>query len=128
MTNLADLAELDAIQVWEGVVARRVQGDRLTLAVVELSPNAIVPEHRHPQEQCGLVIEGEIRFRIADEVRDLGPGGTWRILGGTPHEVVAGPEGAVVIDAFAPPRDDWSDRPLAGSPDAPPQLVWPRGR
>ena len=128
MTNLADLAELDAIQVWEGVVARRVQGDRLTLAVVELAPNAVVPEHRHPHEQCGLVIEGQIRFRIGDEERQLGPGGTWRIIGDTPHEVVAGPEGAVVIDAFAPPRDDWSDRPPAGSPDAPPPLVWPRGR
>jgi quercetin dioxygenase-like cupin family protein len=128
MPNLADLAEIDAIQVWEGVVARRVQGDRLTLAVVELAPNAVVPEHRHPHEQCGLVIEGEVRFRIADEERELGPGGTWRILGDTPHGVVAGPEGAVVIDVFAPPRDDWSDRPLAGSADAPPHLVWPRGR
>jgi quercetin dioxygenase-like cupin family protein len=128
MTNLADLADLDAIQVWDGVVARRVEGDRLTVAVVELAPNAIVPEHRHPHEQCGLVIEGEVRFRIGDEERVLGPGGTWRILGDTPHEVVTGPEGAVVIDTFSPRRDDWADRPAAGSEDAPLPLVWPRGR
>lgn len=127
MTNLADLAELEAIQVWDGVVARRVQGEHLTVAVVELSPNAIVPEHRHPHEQCGLVIEGEVRFRIGDEERVLGPGGTWRILGDVPHEVVTGPEGAVVIDSFSPPRHDWADRARVGS-DAPAQLVWPRGR
>ena len=128
MTNLADLADLDAIQVWDGVVARRVEGDRLTVAVVELAPDATVPEHRHPHEQCGLVIEGEVRFRIGDEERVLGPGGTWRILGDVPHAVVAGPEGAVVIDTFSPRRDDWADRPPAGSDDAPSPLVWPRGR
>lgn len=128
MTNLADLADLDAIQVWDGVVARRVEGERLTVAIVELAPNALVPEHRHAHEQCGLVIEGEVSFRIADEERLLGPGGTWRILGDTPHEVHAGPEGAVVVDVFSPRRDDWADRALVGTPDAPAPLVWPRGR
>ena len=42
-SNLVDLADLPPIHVWEGVIARRVQGERLTLAVVELAPNAIVP-------------------------------------------------------------------------------------
>jgi quercetin dioxygenase-like cupin family protein len=111
MSNLVDLAELLPIQVWDGVVGRRVQGDRLTLAVVELSANSVVPEHRHANEQCGLVIEGEVTFRVGDEERVLGPGGTWRILGDTPHSVVTGPGGAVVVDVFAPARDDWDDRP-----------------
>jgi quercetin dioxygenase-like cupin family protein len=128
MTNLADLADLPALQIWDDVVARRVQGERLTLAVVELAPNAAVPEHRHPNEQCGLVIEGEMRFRIADEERVLGPGGTWRIVGDTPHQVVAGPEGAVVIDVFAPAREDWADRRVLGTPDEPAIPLWPRGR
>jgi quercetin dioxygenase-like cupin family protein len=128
MTNLADLADLPALQIWDAVVARRVQGERLTLAIVELAPNAVVPEHRHPNEQCGLVIEGEVRFRIADEERLLGPGGTWRIVGDTPHEVAAGPEGAVVIDVFAPAREDWGDRRVLGTPEEPAIPVWPRGR
>jgi quercetin dioxygenase-like cupin family protein len=128
MTNLADVADLIPIQVWDSVVARRVQGERLTLAVVELAPNAVVPEHRHPNEQCGLVIEGEVTFRIGDEQRVLGPGGTWRILGDVPHQVTTGPAGAVVIDVFAPAREDWDDRPAVGSPDARPAPLWPRGR
>jgi unsaturated pyranuronate lyase len=128
MTNLADLADLPALQIWDDVVARRVQGDRLTLAIVELAPNAIVPEHRHPNEQCGLVIEGEVHFRIGDEERLLGPGGTWRIVGDTPHEVAAGPEGAVVIDVFAPAREDWEDRRVLGTPEEPAIPLWPRGR
>ncbi len=128
MTNLADLADLTPIQVWDGVIARRVQGERLTLAVVELGPGAVVPEHRHANEQCGLVIEGEVTFRIGDEERVLGPGGSWRITVETPHSVVTGPAGAVVVDVFTPARDDWDDRPVVGSDDEPAVLVWPRGR
>jgi len=119
-SNLVDLADLPPIPVWEGVIARRVQGERLTLAVVELAPNAIVPEHRHPNEQNGLVIQGRVLFRCGDEERELGLGGTWRILGGVPHSVVAGPDGAVVIDVFTPTRDDWN---RLGVLDQPP--LWP---
>ena len=119
-SNLVDLADLPPIPVWEGVIARRVQGERLTLAVVELAPNAIVPEHRHPNEQNGLVIQGRVLFRCGDQEREMGPGGTWRILGGVPHSVVAGPDGAVVIDVFTPTRDDWDRFDVL---DQPP--IWP---
>jgi quercetin dioxygenase-like cupin family protein len=126
MPNLVELSEITPIQVWDDVIARRVQGERLTLAVVELAPNALVPEHRHANEQCGLVIEGEMQFRIDDEARVLGPGGTWRIVGSVPHEVRAGPEGAVVVDVFAPGRDDWNERPTVGSIEEPVAPIWPR--
>jgi quercetin dioxygenase-like cupin family protein len=106
-TNLVDIADIEPVQVWDEIRARRVEGERITLAVVELEPNAIAPEHTHPAEQHGIVLSGEILFRVADEERLLRPGGTWRILSGVPHSAVAGPEGAVVIDVFSPPRDDW---------------------
>jgi quercetin dioxygenase-like cupin family protein len=122
-SNLVDLADHEPIQVWEGVIARRVQGERITLAVVELAPNAIVPEHRHPNEQNGMVIQGRVLFRCGDEERQLGPGGTWRILGDVPHSVVTGPDGAVVIDVFTPIRDDWDRFDVL---DQPP--VWPPAR
>ena len=81
------------------------------------------PEHRHPNEQLGILLRGSMRFRIGDEERDLLPGGTWRILANVPHEVHVGPEGAVCIDVFSPPREDW--RVL---PDAEPRaIVWPAG-
>jgi quercetin dioxygenase-like cupin family protein len=102
-----DLKSRPVIQVWETVVARAVHGDRQSLAVVELDPNAVVPEHQHENEQLGLVITGSLTFRIADETRELGPGETWSIPSNVPHEVAAGPEGAVVLDVFAPVRADW---------------------
>ena len=111
MNDLADLEHIPPIQVFTGVRVRRVQGDLVTLAVVELDPHAVVPEHRHPSEQHGMVITGQMDFRVGDERRTLGPGGTWRIRSDIPHEAHAGPEGAVVIDVFAPIRADWDDLP-----------------
>lgn len=108
MSNLVDLATIAPFEVWgDAVRARKVEGERITLAVVELAPNAIVPEHRHPHEQLGMVITGTVRFTLDGETRELGPGGTWRIESGKPHDVVTGPGGAVVLDVFSPTRDDW---------------------
>jgi hypothetical protein len=49
-------------KVWEGITARAVHGERLTLAVVELEPL---------------------------------------------HGAESGPDGATVLDLFAPPRSEW---------------------
>ncbi|MBA2641556.1 MAG: cupin domain-containing protein [Actinobacteria bacterium] len=108
MSAFDDLADLRPLGIWDGVLARMVDGDRVTLAVVELDPGSRVAEHSHDNEQLGLVVRGTVSFRVGDETRDLGPGGTWHIPPNAPHEVHAGPEGAIVIDAFGPARDDWA--------------------
>ena len=123
MSSFQDLADRPLLEIWGDTVrARRIQGDRITLAIVELAPNAVIPEHRHDNEQLGMVIVGSVRFTIEGETRDLGPGGTWRILGDRPHDVVAGPEGAVVIDVFSPIRSDWDDKVVVEPSPAP---RWP---
>jgi quercetin dioxygenase-like cupin family protein len=108
MTNLRDLSEIAPKQIWDGVVARIIEGERITLAVVELDPDGLVPEHHHANEQLGIVLEGSVTFRVDQETKRLGPGGTWRILGDVPHEVRAGSGGAVVVDVFTPTRADWN--------------------
>jgi quercetin dioxygenase-like cupin family protein len=123
MTDLADLDQIPPIQVFDGVRVRRVEGDLVTLAVVELDPHAVVPEHRHASEQHGMVITGRMDFRVGDERRTLGPGGTWRIRSNVPHEAVAGAEGAVVIDVFSPIRSDWDVLPTLEKTEP----AWPRG-
>jgi quercetin dioxygenase-like cupin family protein len=102
-----ELSSLEPQQIWDGIIGRSVHGERITLGVIELAANAIVPEHSHENEQLGIVVRGSVGFRVGDESRGLGPGGTWRIPANVPHEVTVGPEGAVVIDVFAPVRSDW---------------------
>ena len=127
MSNLKDLADYPLLEIWGGdaVRARRMEGDRITFAVVELKPNAVVPEHRHENEQLGMVIQGAMHFTIDGETRTLGPGGTWRSLSNRPHDVVAGPEGAVVLDVFSPTRVDWADKVVVDPPTPP---NWPKPR
>lgn len=55
-----------------------------------------------------MVLSGSVSFRVGEETRQLEAGGTWRIPPNVPHEVHTGPEGAVVLDVFAPVRADWA--------------------
>jgi len=123
-SHLIDIDDLEPIHVWGEVVrARALHGERATVAVVELAPDAVVPEHRHDNEQIGLVLRGQMTFTVDGETRTLGVGGTWRIPSGRPHDAVAGPDGALVIDVFAPARRDWDALPH----DAPRPVDWPAG-
>jgi quercetin dioxygenase-like cupin family protein len=117
MSAFGGIDRLDQLRIWEGVTAQAVEGERTTLAVIELEPQSAVPEHSHDNEQLGVLIRGSMRFRVGEEVRELGPGGTWRILSHVPHEVTAGLDGALAVECFAPGRDDWAglDR-LQGRP------------
>jgi quercetin dioxygenase-like cupin family protein len=102
-----DLQVIQPQQLFEGVLARADHGEKVTLAVVELDPGAVVPEHSHENEQLGIVLRGSVDFQIGGQERALGPGEMWRIDSGATHVVRAGPDGAVVIDVFGPARDDW---------------------
>jgi quercetin dioxygenase-like cupin family protein len=117
MTAFGGIDRLDHLRIWDGVSAQAVEGDRMTLAVIDLEPGRAVPEHRHDNEQLGILIRGTMRFRVGDETRDLAPGDTWRVLSNVPHEVTAGPEGALAVECFAPARTDWA--PLERLPGRP---------
>lgn len=120
-TVFRDLSELEPKRVWDGIHARMVAGERLSLAVVELDPGAVVATHAHEHEQLGVCLRGSMRFRVGDETRDVVPGDTWSIPSNVTHEASAGAEGAVVIDVFAPVREDWVSL-AAAEPSSP---RWP---
>jgi quercetin dioxygenase-like cupin family protein len=101
------LDEIAPLPIWNGILARVVEGREITFAVVELEPGAIAALHQHPNEQIGLVLRGTMTFKIGGETRRLNAGDTYEIRGDVPHEATAGPDGAVVIDVFAPIRADW---------------------
>ena len=107
MTAFDDVRSIVPRRVWDGITARAVHGERLTLALIELEPGAVAEEHSHDHEQLGVVLRGSILFRVGDEERELGPGETWEIPSNTPHRAEAGTDGASVLDLFAPPRSEW---------------------
>jgi quercetin dioxygenase-like cupin family protein len=102
-----DLSRIRPQELFDGMIVRPVRGERITFAVVELDPGSVVPEHHHENEQLGIVVRGALTLRVGDEQRTLGPGETWCIASNVEHGAHAGPDGAVVIDVFSPPRRDW---------------------
>ena len=111
MTAFDDLTSIPPQQLLAGYLVRGVHGEQATLAVVEIEPDAELPEHQHVNEQLGIAIAGSLHFRIGDEEHHVGAGETWTIPSNTPHSARGGPEGAVVIEVFAPPRTDWKELP-----------------
>jgi quercetin dioxygenase-like cupin family protein len=107
MSAFQDLAAIPAQQLSPGYLARAIHGRRVTFAVVEIEPHAELPEHSHENEQLGIVLRGSVTFRVGNEERTVHAGGTWSIPSHTPHFVKGGAEGAVVLDIFAPTRDEW---------------------
>jgi quercetin dioxygenase-like cupin family protein len=120
MSAFDHVDSIEPLRVWDGVTAWPVHGDAVTLTVIELAPDALVPEHAHANEQVGVLLRGSLRFRIGDEERELARGATWCIRANVPHQVRTGPEGATIAEVFAPPRGDWAglERLDVGPPPA----------
>lgn len=116
--TLESLAPQD---VFAGYRARIYHGQEITFAVLEVEPNAALPSHSHVNEQVGLLARGELTFNVGDEHRTLRAGEGWVIPAHVPHDAVAGPEGAIVIETWAPPRHDFRELETL-APTAP---TWP---
>ncbi len=94
-------------QLADGMSARVFTGDDAMISVVRIEPNKSGSRHSHPQEQWGLCIVGSgMRWQDGVEFA-VKPGDFWRTPGGIEHGFTAGPDGAVVYDVFAPPREEY---------------------
>jgi len=90
-----------------GVTAKIASGEKLMFSLVTLAPGAAVPTHSHPHEQMGMLVSGTMEFTIAGETRLFSENEMYLVPGGVPHAAKAGPGGAVALDAFAPPREEY---------------------
>ncbi len=105
--NLSDPEQGIPRQLTEGVSTRVFPGDQAMLSLVTIEPNAEGRMHSHPEEQWGIMLEGEgVRVQDGVEVA-VKKGDFWRTPGGVPHSFRAGPSGATVLDVFAPPREEY---------------------
>jgi quercetin dioxygenase-like cupin family protein len=93
--------------IFPGVEIFTAAGQNVMLSLVELEPHSEVPQHCHPHEQLGLLLEGELDFVVGDEQQRLTAGDMWRIPGDVLHSVKAGPQGARALDVFHPVREDY---------------------
>lgn len=100
--------DFPAIDVGHGVT-RRVLADSPELMLVEFSfsEGGRGTVHRHPHVQTTFIKAGRYSFTVGDETFQVGPGDAFAIPSNVAHscELLEGP--GVLIDSFAPRRDDF---------------------
>ena len=90
-----------------GARTRTFWGENILLSLVEIDANSQVPNHTHPHEQAGMVIEGEMEMGIGGEMRVLRPGDMYVIPGNIEHYARCGDTPAKVLDIFSPVREEF---------------------
>jgi quercetin dioxygenase-like cupin family protein len=85
---------------------RMVWGEKSMAARVFLKKGAVVPEHKHDNEQITMILEGALEFQIGGKTLVVRAGDVLVIPGGMPHAAKA-LEDTDDLDVFCPPRQDW---------------------
>ena len=111
--NVDAMSQGVARKLTEGINTRIFPGEQAMISVVRIDPNAVGAIHSHSQEQWGLMLEGSaIRIQDGEKI-PVQKGDFWLSPGGIEHGVIGGPSGAVILDIFSPPRDEYT-RPGSG--------------
>jgi quercetin dioxygenase-like cupin family protein len=90
-----------------GITTTVYPGEQAMISVVRFEPGARGMLHHHPEEQWGYCVAGSGTRYQAEAAIEVSPGDFWRTPGNVPHTMQAGSEGLVVIDVFAPPREEY---------------------
>jgi quercetin dioxygenase-like cupin family protein len=88
------------------MVQRIVATERACLVTVELAAQTVLESHKHDVDQIGTVVKGQLVMVIAGEQRVLVAGDSYRVPAGTVHGARVLHEPTVVVDCFAPARED----------------------
>ena len=95
-----------------GDISRRlITGENMMIAHVYLDKGAVVPEHRHHNEQITYVLKGALKFLLGEDQETeviVRAGEVLTIPPNLPHSAVA-LEDTLDVDVFNPPRQDWLD-------------------
>jgi quercetin dioxygenase-like cupin family protein len=104
-----DWRDEDFLEVRPGVFGATVHTPQLTATLYRYRRGSIWEEHRHPEDQITIVLEGAIDFVVDGSPLRLGQGELATIPGGTSHGASVPESGdAISLNVFArreaPPR------------------------
>jgi quercetin dioxygenase-like cupin family protein len=107
MSYFKDAQDREKMELVHGASTRTFWGENMLLSLVEIDANSEVPNHTHPHEQAGVLIEGEMEMGIGGEVRVLKPGDMYIIPGNVEHYAKCGDKPAKALDIFSPVREEF---------------------
>ncbi len=87
---------------------RLIWGEKVMAAIITVPANQPTsPFHKHPNEQLGIVLEGEVTLTIGDETRKLKQGDAYVAPANVPHGRAAVSKNQIkMLEVFSPPRED----------------------
>jgi quercetin dioxygenase-like cupin family protein len=103
--SVVDLNTVKELTLAEGITARVVHADKLSVAHVRFVPGAVAPMHTHPHEQVTSVITGELELTVNGKTTTLTPGQAMVLPPMVPHSA-RGATACYIIDVFHPVRED----------------------
>ena len=111
-----DIVPASSVEATEAVDGAHLKllagGSEMNVQHFRIEPGATVPEHSHPNEQSGYILDGTLTFIVDGETHVVEAGDSYVFAGGEPHGAEnRGDVPVVGLDIFSPPRDDpdWMD-------------------
>ena len=100
-------SDLKAKQLLPGIQLRAAFGEKTMITIFNLDANAVIPKHKHPNEQITYIIKGEMEFTLEGKTQVLKEGDGVIILANQEHgaRIPSGP--CKAIDAWYPMREDY---------------------
>ncbi|WP_101294412.1 cupin domain-containing protein [Halegenticoccus soli] len=99
---------VEAVEAVPGVhLSQLAAGEEMSVQHFFIEPGATVPEHSHPHEQTGYIVEGTLTFVVDGEEVHAGPGDSYAVPADEPHAAEnRGDVPVKGVDIFSPPRTD----------------------
>jgi quercetin dioxygenase-like cupin family protein len=106
ITKREDAPTLETVKGRQGEIL--MAGDQCMMMINTIEPDIPTPPHSHPYEQIGFLIEGRGTLYIDGETQEMDAQATFLVPPHAAHNFDAtGGKPAVLIEAFAPPREDY---------------------
>jgi len=107
MNYFKDINSRKFFELAPGANAQTFWGEQMLMSIVHIDPNSVVPNHTHPHEQAGMLLEGSLDMKIGNESKLLKPGDVYIVPGGIEHFAQSSHDGAKVLDIFSPVREEF---------------------
>ncbi|MCY0898935.1 MAG: cupin domain-containing protein [Firmicutes bacterium] len=109
LPQFIDIDQLPINLVDKGVGLKPVFGKNVMLSFVYMKPHSVVALHAHPEEQLGLVLEGEYEFELNGVRKMIGKGDVYIVPANVPHAAYTYEKPCLALDIFAPPRSGYRE-------------------